>query len=240
MNSEVTLELSEVVVCRGAQSLGPVSLKIQRGECSSLVGANGSGKSSILEAVAGFLQVESGTIRIGGKTISDEGTGNEPWQRGIGWLGQQRGLWPHMTLREQAQLLSGQKTAGQLEETAAALDLQTLLDRRPDQLSGGEAQRGELLRTLCGSAPCCFWMSHFLHRIANNGSGFWRFFTGSWRLAERYCWRSMKHCLTSKPSRSELVPTARKSPGHRRNHSGSVRRSFAIFGLLAKRGRDHG
>ena len=153
MNSEVTLELSEVVVCRGAQRLGPVSLKIQRGECSSLVGANGSGKSSILEAIAGFLQVESGTIRIGGKTISEEGTENEPWQRGIGWLGQQRGLWPHMTLREQAQLLSSQKTAGQLEDTAAALDLQSLLDRRPDQLSGGEAQRGELLRILCGSAP---------------------------------------------------------------------------------------
>ena len=58
------------------KSLGPVSLKIQRGECSLLVGANGSGKSSILEAVAGFLQVESGTIRIGGK--------NHPWTRVLG------------------------------------------------------------------------------------------------------------------------------------------------------------
>ena len=52
MKSEVTLELSEDVVRRGAQRLGPVSLTIQRGECISLVGANGSGKSSILEAVA--------------------------------------------------------------------------------------------------------------------------------------------------------------------------------------------
>ena len=153
MKSEVTLELSEVVVRRGAQKLGPVSLTIQRGECISLVGANGSGKSSILEAVAGFLQIESGAIRIGGKDTSAEVTESEPWQRGIGWLGQQRGLWPHMTLREQARLLAGQNSAGQLEETASALDLQSLLDRRPDQLSGGEAQRGELLRTLCGSAP---------------------------------------------------------------------------------------
>ena len=153
MDSEVTLKLSDVVVCRGPRKLGPVSLALHTGECATLVGANGSGKSSILEAVAGFLRVESGSIRVVGKKVSESDAEIEPWQRGIGWLGQQRGLWPHMTLREQAQLLSGTAKSEVLEAMAVDLDLQALIDRHPDQLSGGEAQRGELLRTLCGSAP---------------------------------------------------------------------------------------
>ena len=89
----------------------------------------------------------------GGNKVSESDAEIEPWQRGIVWLGQQRGLWPHMTLREQAQLLSGTAKSEVLEAMAVDLDLQALIDRHPDQLSGGEAQRGELLRTLCGSAP---------------------------------------------------------------------------------------
>ena len=153
MKDEVTLEISEMTVRRGGRQLGPVSLSLGKGEWASLVGANGSGKSSILEAIAGFLPVESGVIRLGGREVTGLQPPTEPWQRGIGWLGQQRGLWPHMTLREQAQLLCENPNPDTIEKTAEALDLQTLIDRRPDQLSGGEAQRGELLRTICGGAP---------------------------------------------------------------------------------------
>ncbi len=153
MAAEKMLELSKVVVCRGSWQLDPVSFSLSKGKGLALVGANGSGKSSLLEAVAGFLPVVSGEISISGTTVTATEDSPEPWQRGIGWLGQQRGLWPHLTLREQSQLFVGSSGLDKLSEYSAALDLERLLDRHPGQLSGGEAQRGELLRTLCSPAP---------------------------------------------------------------------------------------
>lgn len=153
MATEKILELSEVVVCRGGWQLDPVSFSLSKGKGLAIVGANGSGKSSLLEAIAGFLSVKSGEIEISGKKVTATADSLEPWQRGIGWLGQQRGLWPHLTLREQSQLFVGPAGEEKISAYSAALDLEPLLDRLPGQLSGGEAQRGELLRTLCSPAP---------------------------------------------------------------------------------------
>ncbi len=162
MATEALLELKQLVVRRGERCMGPLSLSLHAGDGIAIVGANGSGKSSLLEAVAGFLPVESGNVLISGVEMERAAESIDlqppisesvaPWQRGIGWLGQQRGLWPHMTLRQQSGLHPEAFSGTELLECARDLNLESLLDRKPDQLSGGEAQRGELLRAIgCGS-----------------------------------------------------------------------------------------
>ncbi|OUU20091.1 MAG: hypothetical protein CBC13_11415 [Planctomycetia bacterium TMED53] len=153
MANEVILELKDLIVRRGASRLGPLSLSLSRGSWISVIGANGSGKSSLLEAIAGFLPVESGSVVINGEGRNPTAEELAPWQRGIGWLGQQRGLWPHLTLRGQCGLHTESFSEKDLLDCAKDLNLESLLDRKPGQLSGGEAQRGELLRALSSGAP---------------------------------------------------------------------------------------
>ena len=153
MANEVILELKDLIVRRGVCRLGPLSLSLSRGSWISIIGANGSGKSSLLEAIAGFLPVESGSVVINGEGRNSTAEELAPWQRGIGWLGQQRGLWPHLTLREQCGLHAESFSDKDLLVCAKDLNLESLLDRKPGQLSGGEAQRGELLRALSSGAP---------------------------------------------------------------------------------------
>ncbi len=148
----MALEISDLRVMRGRHSIGPVSLQLEKGKQLALTGRNGAGKSSVLQAIAGLLPVTSGTIRIADQSVSNGSETLEPWQRGLDWLGQDRGLWPHLSIEAQCRLVAhnGGKTNEQIRAVADLLDIRDRLDRRPGFLSGGEAQRAELLRTVSG------------------------------------------------------------------------------------------
>ncbi len=148
---KVKVEFSGVSFSYGKTPvLREVSVTIEPGEFFALLGPSGSGKSTLLRLLAGFLQPQSGTMRVGGEDL----TRVPPWQRDIGMVFQNYALWPHMTVR--------QNVAFGLEEhrlpseeigrkVAAALDLVGLGDlgaRRPSQLSGGQQQRVALARTI--------------------------------------------------------------------------------------------
>lgn len=147
---ELALDLDQGVVTRGIAVIGPVTLQLEVGEQLALTGPNGAGKSSLLLAIAGLLPVQSGTLSIAGQSIASGADGAEPWQRGIGWMGQERGLWPHLSIEKQCRLVGGKKR--ELEPRIVALAEQLAisdrLQRFPAQLSGGEAQRAELLRAV--------------------------------------------------------------------------------------------
>ncbi|MEC9477447.1 MAG: ATP-binding cassette domain-containing protein [Planctomycetota bacterium] len=149
----LALELVELIVTRGRHSIGPVSLQLAVGEQITVVGRNGAGKSSVLQAIAGLLAVTSGTISIAGRPMTSSSEPVEPWQRGIEWLGQDRGLWPHLSIEAQCHLCArdGGKSPDQIRKMARWLQIEDRIDRRPAFLSGGEAQRAELLRAVSGA-----------------------------------------------------------------------------------------
>ena len=126
---------------------------------TGIFGVSGAGKSSLLECVAG-LRDATGKLGFGEDVWLDSAARRfvPPERRGIGYVPQDARLFPHLDVR--ANLLAGAdraRAAGvdverSLRETAEALGIDGLLDRKPDSLSGGERQRVALGRALC-SAP---------------------------------------------------------------------------------------
>jgi putative spermidine/putrescine transport system ATP-binding protein len=133
-----------------AEVLRSVSLSVGRGELVTVLGPNGSGKTTLLRAIAGFERPTSGSVRLDGRDLA----GIPPHRRSIGMLFQDPTLFPNRTVLENiayAPLLQRKSDAGARATVAGLarlLSLEPLLDRRPDQLSGGEQQRVALARTL--------------------------------------------------------------------------------------------
>jgi multiple sugar transport system ATP-binding protein len=127
-----------------------LDLEIQDGEFMVLVGPSGCGKSTTLRLIAGLEDITSGTIEIGGKVVNQV----EPKDRGIAMVFQNYALYPHMTVFDN--MAFGLKLAKKKKEeireavhrVAAALDLDKLLDRKPQALSGGQRQRVALGRAI--------------------------------------------------------------------------------------------
>ncbi|MCR9257077.1 MAG: molybdenum ABC transporter ATP-binding protein [Alphaproteobacteria bacterium] len=121
---------------------------VPRGGVTALFGNSGSGKSTTLKAIAGLIRPDEATIRLGGTGIE----GVPPHRRRIGLMFQDSRLFPHLSVRQN--LVYGAKRAaegvdgGLLDHIVGMLGIGSLLDRRPRGLSGGEAQRVALGRTL--------------------------------------------------------------------------------------------
>ena len=123
-----------------------------------LFGPSGSGKSSILNMIAGLLRPDRGRIRVNGITLFDAEAGIDlpPEARRVGYVFQDARLFPHKRVR--ANLLYGYRLASpcerwmELGEAVAFLGIGHLLERWPRSLSGGEAQRVAIGRALLSGA----------------------------------------------------------------------------------------
>lgn len=123
------------------------------GGVTALFGPSGSGKSSIVQAIAGGLRPDSGRIAIGDRVFFDSAKGIDMavHERRIGYVFQDARLFPHLSVR--ANLLYGFKRARgerriELDAVVELLGLGGLLDRRTHRLSGGERQRVGIGRAL--------------------------------------------------------------------------------------------
>ncbi len=123
----------------------------------ALFGRSGSGKTTVVNAIAGIVRPERGRIVIGGRTLFDASRGIDlpPESRRVGYVFQDGLLFPHLTVR--ANLAYGEKLTPAAErfverdKVIALLDLAALLDRDPAGLSGGEKQRAAIGRALLAS-----------------------------------------------------------------------------------------
>lgn len=113
---------------------------------TAIFGRSGSGKTSVVNAVAGLLRPDAGRIAIGDAVLFDSGTGTQlpPRQRRIGYVFQDARLFPHMTVLRNLHYGGNHEAARVID----VLGLAHLLDRMPSRLSGGERQRVALGRAL--------------------------------------------------------------------------------------------
>lgn len=121
---------------------------------TALFGPSGSGKSSIVNMIAGLLKPDRGCIAVDGDVMFDSRArvNVPPHRRGIGYVFQEGRLFPHMNVRsnlDYGRWMSGRKRDdGAFERVVDLLGISHLLDRRPGGLSGGERQRIAIGRAL--------------------------------------------------------------------------------------------
>ncbi|WP_336969940.1 ATP-binding cassette domain-containing protein [Sphingobium aromaticiconvertens] len=115
---------------------------------TALCGPSGAGKTSILNMIAGLLKPDRGYIAVEGALLFDSTAELDvpAHHRGVGYVFQDVRLFPHMRVR--ANLRYGGATDAKIAEMAAFLGIDHLLDRWPQTLSGGEAQRVAIGRAL--------------------------------------------------------------------------------------------
>jgi multiple sugar transport system ATP-binding protein len=127
-----------------------LSLEVGNGEFVVFLGPSGCGKTTTLRMIAGLEQPTAGEIRIDGQRVNDV----PPQQRDVAMVFQSYALYPHLTVAQniayplRVRKLVAAEIQKQVSETAALLEIETLLARRPRDLSGGERQRVALARAI--------------------------------------------------------------------------------------------
>lgn len=121
---------------------------------TALFGRSGSGKTTVVNAVAGLLRPRSGRVSVDGWTLFDTGTGIwlPPHRRRVGYVFQDGRLFPHLSvarnLRYGGWFAGARPLREDFERVVDLLGIEPLLDRRPGRLSGGEKQRVAIGRAL--------------------------------------------------------------------------------------------
>lgn len=137
----------------GKNVLTDVSLEIQEGEFVTILGPSGCGKTTLLKMVNKLIPFDSGVIRVDGKSVSE--WDSIELRRSIGYVIQQIGLLPHLTIEQNISYVLSLSNSDKMYRQARAAELIELvglpkdyLGRYPRQLSGGQKQRVGVARAL--------------------------------------------------------------------------------------------
>jgi iron(III) transport system ATP-binding protein len=132
--------------------LKDINIELNEGEILTILGASGSGKSTILNLIAGFEKPSSGTIGIYEKIVSSNEEFMEPHERNVGFVFQNYALFPHLNVFKNISFGIAEKDINKqrrvVEEMMRLTGLDGLEERYPHELSGGQQQRVALARTL--------------------------------------------------------------------------------------------
>lgn len=150
-----SLSISHLSVNFGERSvISDLSFDLKQGEIASLLGPSGCGKTTLLRAIAGLIQPNSGTIRFGTQLVGVSSVVLPPNKRGTGYVPQQGALFPHLTVAKNIAFgldreLNSKKQISEItEEMVNLIGMQGLEKRLPSQLSGGQQTRVALARAL--------------------------------------------------------------------------------------------
>jgi osmoprotectant transport system ATP-binding protein len=144
---------------RAAEIIADVSLGVPRGKTVVLLGRSGSGKTTLLKLINGMRWPSKGEVLV-------EGRATREWdairlRRGIGYVIQEAGLFPHFSVAENVALVPGlekwpkEKIAARVKEMLQLVGLKPdeFAQRRPRELSGGQRQRVGVARALAADPP---------------------------------------------------------------------------------------
>ena len=155
----MTVELKNVTKRVGAiEHIKDTSLKLESGHFNVLLGATGSGKTSLIKLMAGLDPLASGQVLMEGQDVSRLST----QKRNISLVHQFFINYPHMTVFENIASplkvagMAKSEIAGRVEEAAKILQLTPMLHRRPHELSGGQQQRCALARAIAKESRAVF------------------------------------------------------------------------------------
>ena len=134
----------------GFTALDSVSLEVESGSLTALLGPSGSGKSTLLRVIAGLERPDAGEILISG----EDATELAPQKRGVGFVFQHYAAFKHMTVRDnvafglKVRRRPRDEIRARVDELLALVQLEPFAHRYPAQLSGGQRQRMALARAL--------------------------------------------------------------------------------------------
>ncbi len=149
-NNRPVLQIRDLSVRFRAFALEDINLDVMQGDYLALLGVSGAGKTVLLEALAGLVRPAKGSILLNGRDI----TRNKVQGRGVGLVYQDLSLFPHLNVWKNIAYplrnkpLSAADRKIQVKKLARQVEVSHLLERYPGTLSGGEAQRVALARTL--------------------------------------------------------------------------------------------
>ena len=135
-------------------AVNDLTLEIPDGKLVGLLGPSGCGKSTTLNLICGLEKATEGTIFFGDRDV----TALEPEHRGVGMVFQNYALYPHLTVRQNIQFplenlkgkdkLTKEELKRRVDEAAKLVQIDELMERRPNELSGGQQQRVAIARAL--------------------------------------------------------------------------------------------
>jgi len=134
----------------GTTVLQPISFGQQRGQKLALAGESGAGKSTLLQIIAGLIQPTTGEVRALGSRVRGPHETLVPGHPGVAYLSQKSDL-PHSLRVEQVLRYANKQPQAEAQALYELCHISHLLERRTDQLSGGEQQRVALARLLLGA-----------------------------------------------------------------------------------------
>ena len=139
-------------------ALHPLTVEFARAQTTALIGASGCGKSTLLRMIVGLVEPDTGGVTIGGEALTAENA--DRMRHGIGYVIQDGGLFPHLTVAENVGLLARylgwprDKVDARVEALRGIVNTPPdALARYPQQLSGGQRQRVGLMRALMLDPP---------------------------------------------------------------------------------------
>jgi multiple sugar transport system ATP-binding protein len=163
---EIELEDVTKIYRGGVEAVSSLDLDVPDGSFFVLVGPSGCGKTTVLRMVAGLEEVTKGTIRIGGRDVTDD----SPRDRDVAMVFQNYALYPHMTAYENIAFGLRTRRAKKddvdrmVRQAARILEIDNVLEKRPRSLSGGQRQRVALGRAIVRQ-PQVFLMDEPLSNI---------------------------------------------------------------------------
>ena len=138
----------------GNEVIRGVDLCVRPGEITLLIGPSGGGKTTLLKCLAFLEQADSGMICFDGEKINYPLTNHNesfrPWPK-LTVVFQQHFLWPHLTIRQNILLPLGKdikKNNARFEELVTLFEMESFVDRHPNEVSIGQQQRAALARAL--------------------------------------------------------------------------------------------
>ena len=157
----VDVRLGDQLILAGFSHVFPT------GSFTVVTGPSGIGKTTLLRTIAGLLPIEAGTVQILGQTTDRPGFTVHPADRHLGFVFQTPALWPHLSVRQNilygVPRLPAFDTERRLGQLCESLGISPLLRQHPGELSGGQARRVSLARTLMTEPACLLLDEPFNH-----------------------------------------------------------------------------